>query len=93
MCYRLGRVACRAEVESGLESTLCIGRVDVPLFLSVSSMSGDSLLCHFGKEDSRVFGFDEALPSVIVSQLSHFCAQELQHPASFVRGPRRMVSL
>jgi len=35
-CYRLGRmgrVACRADVQSALESALCVGRVEVHLFL------------------------------------------------------------
>jgi len=44
-CYRLGRVgrvACRADVESARESSLCVGRVEVHLFLCVSGMSADS---------------------------------------------------
>jgi hypothetical protein len=64
----------------------------VHLFLCVSSVSADSLRCHFGKEGSRAFGYDEALPGVFVSQPSHFYAQETQHPASSVLGPRRVVS-
>jgi len=55
-------------------------------------MSADSLLCHFGKEGSRAFGYDEALPGVFVSQPSPFNAQETQHPASSLLGPRRVVS-
>jgi hypothetical protein len=70
----MGRVACLAEVESALESALCVGRVEVYLFLSVSSMSADSLRCHFGKEGSRTFGFDEALPGVFLLHTSPFCA-------------------
>jgi hypothetical protein len=34
--------------------------VEVRLFLCVSIMSADSLLCHFGKEGIRLIGFDEA---------------------------------
>jgi len=90
---RLGRAACLAEVESALESALCVGRVEVHLFLCVSRVSAHSLQCHFGKEGSRTFGFDEALPGVFVSQPSPFCAQETQHPASFRLAPRRVVSL
>jgi hypothetical protein len=56
-------------------------------------MSADSLRWHFGKEGSRTFGFDEALLGVFVSQPSPFCAQETQHPASFVLGSWRVVSL
>jgi hypothetical protein len=64
----------------------------VHLFLCVSSVSADSLRCHFGKEGSRAFGYDEALPGVFVSQPSPFYAQETQHPASSLLGPRRVVS-
>ena len=91
-CYRLGRVVCRAEVESALESALCVGQGEVHLFFCVSSMSADSLRCHFGKEGSRAFGYDEALPGVFVSQPSPVCAQETQHPASSLLGPRLGVS-
>jgi hypothetical protein len=52
----------------------------------------DSLQCHFGKEGSRTFGFDEALPGVFVSPPSPFYAQETEHPASSLLGPRRVVS-
>jgi len=41
-CYRLGRVACRAEVESAVESALCVGQGEVHLFLCVSIVSADS---------------------------------------------------
>ena len=61
--------------------------------LRVSSMSADSLRCHFGKEGSRTLGFDKALPGVFVSQPSPFCAKETQHHASVLLGPRRVVSL
>jgi hypothetical protein len=80
------------DVESALESALCIGRVAVHLFLCLSSVSADSLQCHFGKEGSRTFGNDEALPGVFVSQPSPCYAQETQHPASSLLGPRRVVS-
>jgi hypothetical protein len=46
----------------------------------------------FGKEGSRAFGYDEALPGVFVSQPSPFYAPETQHPASSLLGPRRVVS-
>jgi hypothetical protein len=67
MCYQLGRVACLAEVESALESAICVGRVKVHLFLCVSSVCTDSLRGYYGKEGSRTFGFDKALPGVFVS--------------------------
>ena len=91
-CYRLGRVACQAVVEPALECALCVGRVEVHLFLYVSSVSADPLRCHFGKKGSRTFGFDEALLGVFVSYPSAFCAQQTQHPACSLLRPRRVVS-
>jgi hypothetical protein len=64
----LGRVVCREEVESALETALCVGRGEVHLFLCLTSVSADSLWGHFGKEGSQTFGYDEALPGVFVSQ-------------------------
>jgi len=90
-CCRLGRVACRAVGESALESALCVGRVVVNLFLCVSSLSADSLLCQFGKAGSRPFGFEETLLGAFVSQPSPLCAQEIQHPACSVLRPQRVV--
>ena len=83
---------CPAEVESALESALNVRRVEVHLFHCVTSVSADGLRCHFGREGSWTFGYDEALPGVIVSQPSHLGAQETQHPASSRLGPQRMVS-
>jgi len=39
-----------------------------------------------------MFGYDEALHGVFVSQPSPFNAQEIQHPASSLLRPRRVVS-
>jgi hypothetical protein len=91
-CYRLGRLACLAEGESALESATCVGRVEVHLFLSISSVSADSLRCRFGKEGSQTCGFDEALPGVSVSQPSPCYAQETQHPACSLLRPWHVVS-
>ena len=88
----MGRVACRAEVESALESAHCVGQGEVHLFLCVSSVSADSLRCHFGKEGSRAFGYDEALPGVFASRPSPIYSQESQHPESSLLGPQRAVS-
>jgi hypothetical protein len=43
--------------------------VEVRWFLCTSSVSADSLLCHFGMEGSRLIDFYRPLPGVIVSQL------------------------
>jgi hypothetical protein len=55
-------------------------------------VSADSLRCHFGKNGSQMFGFDESLPGVFVLQPSLSCAKETEHPASALLGPRRVVS-
>jgi len=91
-CYRLvrvWRVVCRADVESAQESALCVGRVEVNLFLCISSVSANSVRRHFGKEGSQTYDFDEALPGVFVSQPSLCHALESQHPACSLLGPRR----
>jgi len=63
-----------------VESALCVGWGEVYLLLWVSSVSADSFRCHFGKEGSRTFGYDEALPVVFVSQLSPLYTQKLKTP-------------
>jgi len=78
-------------VGSGVR-TLCFGRVEVHMILCISTVYADSFRCYFGKEGSRTFGYDEALPGVFVSQPSPCYAQETQHPTSSILGPRRMVS-
>jgi len=90
-CYRLGRVVCRAEISSALESALGVGRVEVQVFLCVSSVSSDSFRSHSGNERSRTFCFDQALRGVIVLQPSTFFAQETQHRASSLLEPQCMV--
>jgi hypothetical protein len=55
-------------------------------------MAADSLQCHFGKEGSLTFGFDEALPGVLVSQPSPLYSQETQHPTSSLLGPWIVIS-
>jgi hypothetical protein len=91
-CYQLGRVAFQAEVKLALESALCVGPMQVHQFLCVSTVSADSLRCHFCKEGSRTFGFDEALLGIIVSQPSPLHALETEYPDSSLLGPRRVDS-
>jgi hypothetical protein len=95
MCYRLERVrwvACSADVESAVESALWDWWVEVHLFRCISTVSADSLWCHFGQEGSLSFGFDDALLGVFVSQPSPCYIQETQHPASCLLRPWRVVS-
>jgi len=47
-------------LDSALESAFCVGWVEVHLLLSVSSVSGNCLRCHFAKQGTQAFGFDEA---------------------------------
>jgi len=73
-------VKFRAEETSALESAVCVGRMEMHMFLSIPSVSPDSLRCHFGKEGIRPSGFDEASPGVILSQHSPVYAPDTQHP-------------
>jgi hypothetical protein len=92
MCYRLGWVGCRTEVEPGLESTISVVRVEIHLILGVCSMYVDYLWCCFVKEGCQTLDFDEPLPGVFVSQSLPVCFQETQHPASFLLEPWDVVS-
>ena len=46
-------MAVRPEVSSAWKSAVCVGRVELHLFVCVSSMSANSLRCHFGQEGIR----------------------------------------
>lgn len=48
-CSRVARVAFRAEMASVLELAVCVSWVEMQLLLYVSSISVDSLWCHFAK--------------------------------------------
>jgi hypothetical protein len=62
--------------------------VEVQRFLCTSSVSADSLLCHFDIEGSHLFDFYKPLPGVFVSQPSPFDDQETQLLASSLLGLR-----
>ena len=54
------QVAFWADVASVLESAVCVTVVEVHPCLCTSKMSGDSVLCGFGKGGSRPFDFLES---------------------------------
>jgi len=85
-------MVCMAEVESDLESALCVGPMEVHLVSYISSVSTDTLGCHFSKDSSQWCGFDEVFPGVFVSQRSRLYAQETQPPASSVVRPWAVMS-
>ena len=58
-CYWLGRIVFWAEGASALESAVCVGWAEVHVHCA-SSVSADSVQCHFGKEGIQLCGFDEA---------------------------------
>jgi len=62
--------------------------VEVYLCLCASSMPADSLLCHFGKEGSHPFDFQELLPGDFQSLPSLCYAPETQLLASSLLGLR-----
>jgi len=63
--------------------------VEVHLCLWASSMSVDSLLCHFNKEGYHPVHCDKPLPGVFLSQQLPVSAQATQHPASSFLGLQR----
>ena len=79
-CHRLGQGAYWAAVRSALESAAYVSWVEVHLFFCVPRVSADSLLCHFGRVGSQMFGFDKALPAVFVLQLSPFIPRNHNTP-------------
>jgi hypothetical protein len=66
--------------------------VEVRQLLCASSVSADSLLCHFGMDGSHLFDFYRPLPGVFVMQPSLFDDQECQLLAPSLLGLRRQVS-
>jgi len=84
-CYRMEHVEFRVDVASVLGLAVCVAMLDVHLCHCVSSVSGDSVLCHFGKERSHLSDFPEVWPGVFPSQPSHVYAQETQLPVSSLR--------
>ena len=51
--YQVEQVEFRVDVVSVLVSAILVALIEVHLCLCISSMSGDSVLCRFGKEGSR----------------------------------------
>ena len=77
-------------VGTGVRSLLC--RVEVHLFVCVSSLSAVPSRCSFGMEGSQPSDLEEALPGDYLLQPSPFHAQDTQHPASALLGPWGVVS-
>ena len=77
-CHRMALVAFRMDVVLILVLAVCVRLEAVHLCHCASSVSVDSLRCHFGKEGSRQFDFLKPSPGVVLLQLSPFYAQENQ---------------
>ena len=75
-------MALLAEVASDMVSDICVGLVQEHLYLCYSSVSVDSLLSDFGKDNSHLIVSDVLELGVFQSQHSLFYAQETQHPDS-----------
>jgi hypothetical protein len=73
-CPQVVKVAFRTEVAPDM--------VEAHPFLHSSSVSVDSVLCHFGNESSCPSDFHKPLPGVFLSQSSNFYTQETQHLSS-----------
>ena len=83
---------CHQAAQSAFRASVALVVLEVHLCLCASSESVDSLLCHFAKEDGRLFNFPESLPGVFPSQRSPCYAWETQHPASSLLELWHMVS-
>jgi hypothetical protein len=79
-------------LESTLESAVCIGWPEVHLFLDVTIVSGDFLLCQFVQQGTWAFGFDAACPGVFLSQPSPCYAQETENHTAAHGGTWLKVS-
>jgi hypothetical protein len=85
-CFDISHCHQVALVSFGAEVALVVIEVDpVPC---VSSMTADSMLCHFGKKRIHLFHFHKSLPDVFLSLPSTFHAQETQLVASSLLGLR-----
>jgi hypothetical protein len=84
--------ALQSDLESALESAVCVGWSEEYMCLCLSSPSVDSLRYHLCKEGIRACGFDEALAGVLLLQPSSLYAQRTQHPASSLLGPWEVVA-
>jgi hypothetical protein len=78
--------------EAALRAEVLPVLLEVWRFLCATSVSVDSLLCHFGMEGSRVFDFYKPLPGVFLLQPSTFDDQETQLLTSSLLGLQRDVS-
>jgi len=81
-CYCVEQVVFWVDVASGLVLAVWVALVEVHPCLCVSSVSGDSVLCDFGKEGSRPSDFPEAWPGVVPTQPLYFYGKPTQLPAS-----------
>jgi len=88
----MAQVAVRVEVALVQVSAVPVRLEEVRLCHCASSVSVESLRCHFGKEGSCQFDFHKPLPGVVLSQLSPFYAQEFQHPTFSLPRLLRKVS-
>jgi len=57
-------VTFQVDVELDLVLAVFIRLMEEHPVRCTSSVSGDSSLCHYGKEGSHLFGSDESLPGV-----------------------------
>jgi len=73
------------------QAEMALAVVEVHLCLCVSSVTADSLLCHFGKQGNHSFDFHYSMPNVFILPPSPLYAQETQLRASSLLGLRHEV--
>jgi len=70
-------------VEAAFQTGVLLVLVQVRQFLCTSSMSADSMQCHFSMEGSRLFDIYKPLPGVFYSRYHLFVPRKLNSSLFF----------
>jgi hypothetical protein len=89
-CHLVAHPVFRVEVACQVEVPLVVE--EARKFLSASSVSEDSVHCHFGIEGRRLFDDYKPLTGICLSQPSPFDEQETILPTSSPLGLQREVT-
>jgi hypothetical protein len=90
--YQWERVVFEGEPVSALVAAVYLADMEVHMFVCVSSMSADSLSCHFGKEGIQPCGIDKAYLVVVLLQSLSGYERYNQLPSSWHFGTSHNVS-
>jgi len=85
-CYWMEHLAFRVNVASVLVPAAKVVLVEVHVCRCISSVSGDSVQCHFCKEGSHLSDFPKAMWGAYPALPSHCIALQTQLPTSSLLG-------